>query len=38
MRRDPNGSQVRRVVGLALALAAPPSVDFCGYRQRAARA
>lgn len=35
-RRDPNGAQVRRVVGLALA--APPSVDFCGYWQRAARA
>ena len=28
-RREPNGSQMRRVVGLALA--APPSVDFCGY-------
>jgi transposase-like protein len=35
-RRDPNGTQVRRVVGLALA--APPSVDFCGYWQRSARA
>jgi sarcosine oxidase delta subunit len=35
-RRAPNGSQVRRVVGLALG--APPSVDFCGYWQRAARA
>ena len=32
-RRDPNGTQVRQVV--ALALAAKPSVDFCGYRQRA---
>ncbi len=35
-RRNPDGAQVRRVVGLALA--APPSVDFCGYWQRAARA
>ena len=34
-RRDPNGVQVRRVVGLALR--APPSVDFCGYWQRAAQ-
>lgn len=34
-RRDPNGAQVRRVVGLALA--APPSVDFCGYWQRTTR-
>jgi len=34
-RRDPNGSQVRRLVGLALAAA--PSVDFCGYWQRAVR-
>jgi hypothetical protein len=32
-RRDPNGMQVRRVVGLTLR--APPSVDFCGYWQRA---
>ena len=34
-RRDANGTQVRQVV--ALALAARPSVDFCGYWQRAAR-
>jgi transposase-like protein len=36
-RRDPNGSQVDRVV--ALAMRNKPSVDFCGYwqRQRAAR-
>jgi ISXO2-like transposase domain len=33
-RRDDNGKQVRGVVGLALA--ARPSVDFCGYWQRAA--
>ncbi len=33
-RRADNGSQVRGVV--ALALAAKPSVDFCGYWQRAA--
>ncbi len=33
-RRMDNGSQVRRVAGLALA--ARPSVDFCGYWQRAA--
>jgi hypothetical protein len=33
-RRDSNGAQTRRVVGLALK--APPSVDFCGYWQRAA--
>ena len=33
-RRMDNGSQVRGVV--ALALAAKPSVDFCGYWQRAA--
>ncbi len=33
-RRVDNGSQVRGVV--ALALAAKPSVDFCGYWQRAA--
>jgi transposase-like protein len=32
-RRVDNGSQVRRVTGLALA--ARPSVDFCGYWQRA---
>jgi hypothetical protein len=32
-RRDPNGAQVRRVVGLAMG--ASPSVDFCGYWQRA---
>ncbi len=32
-RRVDNGGQVRRVVGLALA--ARPSVDFCGYWQRA---
>ena len=31
-RRMDNGGQVRRVVGLALA--ARPSVDFCGYWQR----
>lgn len=31
-RRDPNGAQVRLVVGLAMK--APPSVDFCGYWQR----
>jgi len=31
-RRDDNGLQVRGVVGLALA--AQPSVDFCGYWQR----
>ena len=35
-RRDPNGAQMRGVVGLALA--EPPSVDFCGYWQRAVRA
>ena len=34
-RRDPNGTQVRQVV--ALALAARPSVNFCGYWQRAVR-
>jgi transposase-like protein len=33
-RRQCNGSQVRRIV--TLALAARPSVDFCGYWQRAA--
>ncbi len=33
-RRVDNGGQVRGVVGLALA--AKPSVDFCGYSQRAA--
>ena len=32
-RRDDNGTQVRGVVGLALR--ARPSVDFCGYWQRA---
>ena len=32
-RRTDNGYQVRKVVGLALA--ARPSVDFCGYWQRA---
>ncbi|NOG72666.1 IS1595 family transposase [Roseicella sp. DB1501] len=32
-RRDPNGAQVKRVVGLAMM--AGPSVDFCGYWQRA---
>ena len=31
-RRDPNGSQVDRIV--ALAMANKPSVDFCGYWQR----
>ena len=31
-RRDPNGSQVDRVV--ALAMRNRPSVDFCGYWQR----
>ena len=31
-RRNSNGDQVNRVVGLALA--ARPSVDFCGYWQR----
>lgn len=33
-RRADNGTQVRGVV--ALALKARPSVDFCGYWQRAA--
>lgn len=33
-RRMDNGSQVQRVTGLALA--ARPSVDFCGYWQRSA--
>ena len=33
-RREPNGAQARRVVGLALG--APRSVDFCGYWQRTA--
>ena len=33
-RRDPNGSQVDRIV--ALAMRNKPSVDFCGYWQRAA--
>jgi transposase-like protein len=33
-RRDDNGAQTRGVVGLALK--ARPSVDFCGYWQRAA--
>ena len=33
-RRDSNGDQTRGVVGLALK--ARPSVDFCGYWQRAA--
>ena len=32
-RRDSNGTQTNRVVGLALRAA--PSVDFCGYWQRA---
>jgi transposase-like protein len=32
-RRDPNGTQVHRVV--ALAMRNKPSVDFCGYWQRA---
>lgn len=32
-RQDGNGTQVRGVVGLALR--AGPSVDFCGYWQRA---
>src|SRR5205807_4018402 len=31
-RRDPNGTQVDRVV--ALAMRNKPSVDFCGYWQR----
>jgi transposase-like protein len=31
-RKDPNGSQVDRVV--ALAMRSKPSVDFCGYWQR----
>ena len=31
-RREPNGSQVDRIV--ALAMASKPSVDFCGYWQR----
>jgi hypothetical protein len=31
-RRDPNGSQVDRVV--ALVMKNKPSVDFCGYWQR----
>ena len=34
-RRVDNGAQVRGVVGLALA--SKPSVDFCGYWQRAAQ-
>lgn len=34
-RRVSNGAQVRSVVGLALGM--PPSVDFCGYWQRASR-
>ena len=32
-RRMPNGAQVRAVMGLAMS--APPSVDWCGYWQRA---
>ena len=32
-RRDPNGTQLRQVVGPALV--ARPSVNFCGYWQRA---
>jgi len=32
-KREPNGSQVDRIV--ALAMANKPSVDFCGYWQRA---
>jgi len=32
-RKDPNGSQVDRVV--ALVMKNKPSVDFCGYWQRA---
>lgn len=32
LRRDANGTQVSRIMGLALA--ARPSVDFCGYWQR----
>jgi transposase-like protein len=35
-RRVDNGRQVQQVVGLAMA--APPSVDFCGYWQRAEKA
>jgi len=31
-RREPNGSQVDRIV--ALAMHNRPSVDFCGYWQR----
>jgi hypothetical protein len=31
-RRDPNGSQVDRIIGLAMRN--KPSVDFCGYWQR----
>jgi len=31
-RREPNGDQVSRVTGLALA--SKPSVDFTGYWQR----
>jgi hypothetical protein len=34
-RREPNGSQVDRIV--ALAMRNKPSVDFCGYWQRAIR-
>jgi ISXO2-like transposase domain len=33
-RKEPNGFQVDRLV--ALAMAARPSVDFCGYWQRSA--
>jgi len=32
-RRESNGAQSRAIIGLALA--AKPSVDFCGYWQRA---
>jgi hypothetical protein len=32
-RRDSNGAQTHRIVGLAMK--ARPSVDFCGYWQRA---
>jgi hypothetical protein len=31
-RKDPNGTQVDRIV--ALAMGNKPSVDFCGYWQR----
>jgi hypothetical protein len=36
-RRVSNGAQVQNVMALALAMACKPSVDWCGYWQRAAR-